>query len=107
MESISSQARAGWEVKVLCREFLLEASARRKVLFGHRRTQRYLYGTVEDGRRVKLLQFHENVRPPFHGTVSTKLAIVCGKNPFAKESSIDYDCVSEEDWQLEEDLGER
>ena len=60
----------------------------------------------------KLLQFHENNRPPFYGlhsTSKTKSSAVrhCrrGRRPLFNLSWIDYDHDSDEDWE-EEDPGE-
>ncbi|KAL6048839.1 Chromatin assembly factor 1, subunit A [Balamuthia mandrillaris] len=58
-------------------------------------------------KRMKLLQFHENNRPPYFGTWSKQPAQNClkhGRRPFAKDPSgvLDYDYDSDDDWAEEE-----
>eukprot|EP00984_Skeletonema_dohrnii_P016702 scaffold7466_cov119-Skeletonema_dohrnii-CCMP3373.AAC.8 len=64
----------------------------------------------------KFLGFHEDVRPPYHGTWSKTSSIVNGRNPFGQDKSIlDYEVDSEAEWEegdddqgedLNEDAGE-
>jgi hypothetical protein len=52
--------------------------------------------------RMKLLQFHENVRPAYHGTCTQRSRIVNGRKPFAKDiERLDYDVDSEAEWEPE------
>lgn len=54
---------------------------------------------------MKLLQFHEDVRPAYYGTWSKPdQHIVTGKRPFAKDTSVlDYDYDSEAEWDYDVD----
>jgi hypothetical protein len=54
---------------------------------------------------MKLLQFHEDVRPAYYGTWSkTGQHIVTGRRPFAKDSSVlNYDYDSEAEWDYDVD----
>jgi len=51
--------------------------------------------------RAKLLQFHENWRPAYWGTWTSKMTKVIGpRKPFAKdENHFDYDYDSDDDWE--------
>lgn len=55
--------------------------------------------------RYKFLRFHEDYRPPYHGTWSKpRSSIVTGKNPFAMDTSyLDYDNDSEAEWEEGDD----
>ena len=55
--------------------------------------------------KYKYLQFHEDYRPPYHGTWSKpKSTIVTGKTPFAKDNShLDYEVDSEAEWEEGDD----
>ncbi|KAJ3225562.1 hypothetical protein HK099_006596 [Clydaea vesicula] len=58
---------------------------------------------------IKLLQFHENVRPAFYGYVNLKDSAILrnGKNPFKMDRvRFDYDFDSEAEWEEEEVEGE-
>ncbi|CAO3685900.1 unnamed protein product [Rhizopus microsporus] len=49
--------------------------------------------------RMKLLSFHEDVRPAYYGTCSKTSHTVNGKNPFAKDMDLlVYDFDSEPEW---------
>lgn len=53
-------------------------------------------------RRMKLLQFAEDVRPPWYGTFSKISSDVSGRTPFKKaeqECGMDYDWDSEAEWE--------
>lgn len=54
---------------------------------------------------IKLLQFDENHRPAFFGTLRLCSSIVCARRPFAKDNALNYTYDSEDDWE-EEDEGE-
>ena len=50
--------------------------------------------------RFKFLSFHEDVRPPYHGTWSKKSHGVNPRNPFKKDRKFfDYDYDSEAEWE--------
>eukprot|EP00977_Amphora_coffeiformis_P002552 scaffold482_cov266-Amphora_coffeaeformis.AAC.15 len=50
--------------------------------------------------RYKFLSFHEDVRPPYHGTWSKKSHAVNPRNPFKKDRKFfDYDYDSEAEWE--------
>ena len=50
--------------------------------------------------RHKFLSFHEDVRPPYHGTWSKKSLAVNPRNPFKKDRQFfDYDYDSEAEWE--------
>lgn len=52
--------------------------------------------------RMKLLQFHENVRPAYYGTFTQRSQRINGRRPFAKdEAKLDYDIDSEAEWEPE------
>ncbi|XP_063230591.1 chromatin assembly factor 1 subunit A-like [Bacillus rossius redtenbacheri] len=51
----------------------------------------------------KLLQFHENKRPPYWGTWTKKSTCVGPRRPFGKEENLfDYDVDSDDEWEEEE-----
>ncbi len=56
----------------------------------------------------KLLQFHENYRPAYFGSLNklTKPRVVNGRRPFAKEPEFDYEYDSDDDWCEEEDIND-
>jgi chromatin assembly factor 1 subunit A len=58
--------------------------------------------------KYKFLRFHEDCRPPYHGTWSKSSSIVKGKNPFAKDTTyLEYDYDSEAEWEEgDEEAGE-
>jgi len=66
--------------------------------------------------QYKFLRFHEDCRPPYHGTWSKSSSIVKGNNPFGKDTEhLDYDYDSEAEWEegdeetgedLENDMGD-
>lgn len=52
---------------------------------------------------MKLLQFHENYRPAYFGTFSTKSRVFRGgRRPLAQYTKFDYTVDSEEEWEEEE-----
>mmetsp|Transcript_34893 Transcript_34893/g.74427 ORF Transcript_34893/g.74427 Transcript_34893/m.74427 type:complete len:1789 (-) Transcript_34893:188-5554(-) len=54
--------------------------------------------------RYKFLGFHEDVRPPYHGTWSKSSKLVTGRRPFGKDSQyLDYENDSEEEWEEGDD----
>lgn len=59
------------------------------------------------GLKMKLLQFHEDVRPAYYGTwtkgIASKNAVVTGRRPFAKDTALDYDYDSEAEWDHDVD----
>lgn len=51
--------------------------------------------------RARLLQFSEDVRPPYFGTWQKKSKLVNGRRPFGKDDEIfDYDVDSEAEWDI-------
>jgi chromatin assembly factor 1 subunit A len=53
--------------------------------------------------KFKFLKFHDNHRPPYHGTWRKKSSLISPRNPFKRdESQLDYDCDSDEEWEEEE-----
>jgi chromatin assembly factor 1 subunit A len=56
-------------------------------------------------KRRKLLQFDHSHRPAYYGTFSKKSDGIRPRNPFRKDSSLDYENDSDEEWE-EEDPGE-
>ncbi|KAI8971230.1 chromatin assembly factor 1 subunit A-domain-containing protein [Pilobolus umbonatus] len=51
---------------------------------------------------MKLLQFAEDVRPAYYGTITRKSNSISATDPFAKDSDlIDYDMDSEAEWEPE------
>lgn len=52
--------------------------------------------------RAKLLQFCENVRPPYWGTWRKSTDAIGGRRPFARHMMLDYEVDSDEEWEEEE-----
>lgn len=51
--------------------------------------------------RAKLLQYHEDVRPPYFGTWQKKSTQVTGRRPFGKDDDVfDYEVDSEAEWDI-------
>lgn len=51
--------------------------------------------------RAKLLQYHEDVRPPYYGTWQRKSKKISGRRPFTMDDDIfDYDADSEAEWDI-------
>eukprot|EP00899_Mesostigma_viride_P002008 jgi/Mesvir1/11808/Mv00165-RA.1 len=62
-------------------------------------------GGADAGRarkRMKLLQFSENVRPAYYGTFSKSSKHVTGRKPLGRDPEMDYDFDSEAEWEEEE-----
>ncbi len=60
--------------------------------------------TISIWNKNKFLSFHEDYRPPYHGTWSKRSDIICARNPFGKDTShLNYDIDSEAEWEEEED----
>jgi hypothetical protein len=60
--------------------------------------------TIMVPNRYRFLSFHEDCRPPYHGTWSKKSSVVTGKTPFGKETSVfDYEYDSEAEWEEGDD----
>ncbi|KZT59825.1 hypothetical protein CALCODRAFT_515915 [Calocera cornea HHB12733] len=78
-------------------------------VIGDDRLVRQLRGRLTAGRNVpvKLLQFHDNVRPAYFGTWSKSSAAVGARAPFARDiTTFDYSYDSGDDWNEEEEGGE-
>lgn len=58
--------------------------------------------TSENNIPIKLLQFAENYRPAFSGTVKRRSSPVKGRRPLAKDPDLDYNYDSEEEWEDED-----
>ncbi|XP_014612214.1 PREDICTED: chromatin assembly factor 1 subunit A-A [Polistes canadensis] len=59
--------------------------------------------TVVDKIRPKLLQFHENRRPPYWGTWRKQSDSINSRRPFSKDSKLfDYEVDSDDEWEEEE-----
>ncbi|CAM9632897.1 unnamed protein product, partial [Ectocarpus sp. 13 AM-2016] len=58
---------------------------------------------VEVRNRMKLLQFHQDHRPPYWGTWSKSSSQVTGRRPLGRDTkgTLNYDYDSEEDWEEE------
>ncbi|XP_075217445.1 uncharacterized protein LOC142322349 [Lycorma delicatula] len=53
--------------------------------------------------RAKLLQFHENRRPPYWGTWRKKSSVIGPRTPFGKDNAIfEYEIYSDDEWEEEE-----
>ena len=53
---------------------------------------------------MKLLQFHENHRPPYFGTFTKSSTKLSFKNPFKKDDNLfDYEYNSEDEWEQDEE----
>ncbi|KAF1804116.1 chromatin assembly factor 1 subunit A-domain-containing protein [Mucor lusitanicus] len=55
------------------------------------------------GLKMKLLQFHEDVRPAYYGTWTKEESVVTGRTPFAKHEALDYEYDSEAEWDHDVD----
>ncbi len=55
--------------------------------------------------KYKFLGFHEDIRPPYHGTWSKPVSsTVTGRTPFGKDTQyLDYDIDSEAEWEEDDD----
>lgn len=54
--------------------------------------------------KMKLILFHEDVRPAYYGTWSKQSKTVRGRRPFAKDTSmLDYEYDSEAEWDYDAD----
>eukprot|EP01133_Synstelium_polycarpum_P007316 gene7316-8516_t len=54
--------------------------------------------------RMKLLKFHDNLRPSYYGTFSRKTLRINGRRPFAKDEEVfDYSYDSGDDWEENDD----
>ena len=61
------------------------------------------------GGKLKFLSFHENRRPAYFGTWSRPChtrSLQGGRCPFARESSLDYEVESDDEWEDEPEDGE-
>lgn len=57
--------------------------------------------------KYKFLGFHEDHRPPYHGTWSKHSSLVTGRRPFGKDTEyLNYDVDSEAEWEEEDEEGE-
>lgn len=53
--------------------------------------------------KMKLLQFHEDVRPPYYGTFTKHCLQLSGRRPFSSASDVfDYEYDSEAEWDPED-----
>lgn len=51
--------------------------------------------------RAKLLQHHEDIRPPYFGTWQRKSKVITGRRPFALDEEVfDYEVDSEAEWDI-------
>eukprot|EP01018_Ginkgo_biloba_P037348 Gb_13173 [translate_table: standard] len=53
-------------------------------------------------KRRKLLQFDKSYRPAYYGTFSKKSDAIGPRHPFRKDSSLDYENDSDEEWEEDE-----
>ncbi|XP_074650107.1 uncharacterized protein LOC141905203 [Tubulanus polymorphus] len=53
--------------------------------------------------KAKLIQFHENYRPPYYGTWRKKSSKLNARDPFRKDENLfDYEIDSDDEWEEEE-----
>lgn len=51
--------------------------------------------------RAKLLQYHEDIRPPYFGTWQRKSKVITGRRPLALDEDVfDYEVDSEAEWDI-------
>jgi len=64
--------------------------------------------TIHVPNKYRFLSFHEDYRPPYHGTWSKRSKVITGRTPFAKDTKyLDYDYDSEAEWEEGDDeIGE-
>lgn len=58
------------------------------------------------GVRYKLLQYKQDYRPPYWGTMTVQPGVrglATGRNPYARSSKLNYDYDSEAEWQSDEE----
>lgn len=51
--------------------------------------------------RRKLLKHHDSVRPGYYGSWSCASGVVAGRHPFSKDPELDYEVMSDQDWEEE------
>jgi hypothetical protein len=57
--------------------------------------------------KYKFLGFHEDHRPPYHGTWSKSSSLVTGRRPLGKDTEfLNYEVDSEAEWEEEDEDGE-
>ncbi|KAF2072872.1 hypothetical protein CYY_005820 [Polysphondylium violaceum] len=61
------------------------------------------HGVLSNLGSLKFMKFHDSYRPSYYGTFSKKSKIVNAKNPFKKDTTIDYDYDSADEWEDEPD----
>ncbi|KAF6207192.1 hypothetical protein GE061_018432 [Apolygus lucorum] len=54
-------------------------------------------------QKAKLLQFHDNRRPPYWGTWRKKSSSVTPRKPFGQDKVFDYEVDSDSEWEDEEE----
>ncbi|KAJ3130017.1 hypothetical protein HK098_006729 [Nowakowskiella sp. JEL0407] len=52
-------------------------------------------------RSHQYLYFHENIRPPYYG-LTKRSKVVTGRRPLAKDSALDYEVDSDDEWEDDE-----
>uniref|UniRef100_A0A914V1J3 Chromatin assembly factor 1 subunit A n=1 Tax=Plectus sambesii TaxID=2011161 RepID=A0A914V1J3_9BILA len=57
--------------------------------------------TVGPRMKAKLIQFHDNCRPPYYGTWRKKSVFITGRRPYGQDKQLDYDVDSDEEWEDE------
>ncbi|KAI8878574.1 hypothetical protein K501DRAFT_336654 [Backusella circina FSU 941] len=73
-----------------------------KKIFTQKRPSHALFRKIR-ALPIKLIQFHENVRPAYYGTWTKHSDLITGRTPFAKDETwLDYDYDSEAEWELDE-----
>lgn len=56
---------------------------------------------IKGALRARLLQFSEDVRPPYFGTWQKKSKLITGRRPFREDTEVfDYDVDSEAEWDI-------
>jgi hypothetical protein len=72
-----------------------------KHMFSQKRPTMSMYRKIK-ALPIKLIQFHENVRPAYYGTWTKATHCITGRTPFAKDDMLDYEYDSEAEWELDE-----
>jgi chromatin assembly factor 1 subunit A len=59
---------------------------------------------VQVRNKYRFLSFHEDCRPPYHGTWSKTSWVITGRHPFSKDDTdLDYEVDSEGEWEEGDD----
>ncbi|TKR92671.1 hypothetical protein L596_007281 [Steinernema carpocapsae] len=102
------ELKKGWTMAPILRRDPLTAEQKENLLKVAVEASDYLRNVPKlacgkrDPMRPKLLQFHENIRPPYYGTWRKKAGNINGRRYLDREDIFDYDHDSDEEWEDED-----